>query len=55
MLHIAAEGRGIVVLMENQHHQLSEKLQRKMKTRDEDAFGASELRDYGVGAQILLI
>jgi 3,4-dihydroxy 2-butanone 4-phosphate synthase/GTP cyclohydrolase II len=23
-------------------------------TRDEDAFGASELRDYGVGAQILL-
>ena len=25
-----------------------------MKTRDEDAFGASELRDYGVGAQILL-
>ena len=55
MLHIATEGRGIVVLMrEPTPSTLSEKLQRKMKTRDEDAFGASELRDYGVGAQILL-
>ena len=55
MLHIAGEGRGIVVLMrEPTPSTLSEKLQRKMKTRDEDGFGASELRDYGVGAQILL-
>ena len=55
MLQIAEEGRGIVVLMrEPTPSTLSEKLQRKMKMRAEDALGASELRDYGVGAQILL-
>ena len=55
MRYISDEGRGIVVLMrEPTPTTLSEKLQRKLKTRDEESLGASELRDYGIGAQILL-
>ena len=55
MTFISEVGRGIVVLMrEPTPTTLSEKLQRKLKTKDEESIAASELRDYGVGAQILL-
>ena len=55
MKRIALEGRGVVVLMrEPTRSTLSEKLQKKLKTVDDETLGASELRDYGVGAQILL-
>ena len=55
MTFISEAGRGIVVLMrEPTPTTLSEKLQRKLKTKDEDSIAASELRDYGIGAQILL-
>ena len=55
MTFISEAGRGIVVLMrEPTPTTLSEKLQRKLKTKDEESLGASELRDYGIGAQILL-
>tara|TARA_B100001540_G_C15784669_1_gene632662 strand:- start:490 stop:1644 length:1155 start_codon:yes stop_codon:yes gene_type:complete len=55
MTFISEAGRGIVVLMrEPTPTTLSEKLQRKLKTKDEESIAASELRDYGVGAQILL-
>ena len=55
MTLISEAGRGIVVLMrEPTPTTLSEKLQRKLKTKDEESIAASELRDYGVGAQILL-
>ena len=55
MTFISEAGRGIVVLMrEPTPTTLSEKLQRKLKTKDEESMAASELRDYGIGAQILL-
>ena len=55
MTFISEAGRGIVVLMrEPTPTTRSEKLQRKLKTKDEESIAASELRDYGVGAQILL-
>ena len=55
MSFISEAGRGIVVLMrEPTPTTLSEKLQRKLKTKDEESIAASELRDYGIGAQILL-
>ena len=55
MTFISEAGRGIVVLMrEPTPTTLSEKLQRKLKTKDEENIAASELRDYGIGAQILL-
>ena len=55
MTFISEVGRGIVVLMrEPTPTTLSEKLQRKLKTKDEESIAASELRDYGIGAQILL-
>ena len=55
MTFISEAGRGIVVLMrEPTPTTLSEKLQRKLKTKDEESIAASELRDYGIGAQILL-
>ena len=55
MTFISEAGRGIVVLMrEPTPTTLSEKLQRKLKAKDEESIAASELRDYGIGAQILL-
>ncbi len=55
MTFISEVGRGIVVLMrEPTPTTLSEKLQRKLKTKDQESIAASELRDYGIGAQILL-
>ncbi len=55
MTFISEAGRGIVVLMrEPTPTTLSEKLQRRLKTKDEESIAASELRDYGIGAQILL-
>ena len=55
MTFISEAGRGIVVLMrEPTPTTLSEKLQRKLKTKGEESIAASELRDYGIGAQILL-
>ncbi|MBH68314.1 MAG: 3,4-dihydroxy-2-butanone-4-phosphate synthase [Rhodospirillaceae bacterium] len=55
MANISEKGRGVVVLMrEPTPSTLSEKLRQKMKSMEEENITASELRDYGVGAQILL-
>jgi 3,4-dihydroxy 2-butanone 4-phosphate synthase/GTP cyclohydrolase II len=51
MRMIAKEGRGVIVLLrEAQAASLSQRLETQMKGSD----GAKELRDIGVGAQILL-
>ena len=52
---IAEEGRGVVVVMrEPTATALSEKLRSKLKSVNADRVAENELRDYGVGAQILL-
>jgi|TARA_B110000467_G_C18304260_1_gene473518 3,4-dihydroxy 2-butanone 4-phosphate synthase/GTP cyclohydrolase II len=52
---IAEEGRGVVVVMrEPTATALSEKLRSKLKSTSADRVAENELRDYGVGAQILL-
>lgn len=52
MAMIAEEGRGVVVLIrEPDPSSLSDRVRRKL---GEDVKSGSELRDYGVGAQILL-
>jgi len=52
---IAEEGRGVVVVMrEPTATALSEKLRSKLKSASADRVAENELRDYGVGAQILL-
>jgi len=55
MRYIADEGRGVVVVMrEPTSTALSEKIRSKIKTAVPEAGTENELRDYGVGAQILL-
>jgi 3,4-dihydroxy 2-butanone 4-phosphate synthase/GTP cyclohydrolase II len=52
MRMIAAEGRGIIVLIrEYAPGMLSDRLRARMEDRAESG---AQLRDYGVGAQILL-
>lgn len=52
MRMIGAEGRGVIVLLREYHPtSLSDWLRARMEQRQE---GAAQLRDYGVGAQILL-
>ena len=52
---IAEEGRGVVVVMrEPTPTALSEKLRSKLKAIGEEGGEENELRDYGIGAQILL-
>ena len=52
---IAEEGRGVVVVMrEPTPTALSEKLRSKLKSTGEEGGSENELRDYGIGAQILL-
>jgi 3,4-dihydroxy 2-butanone 4-phosphate synthase/GTP cyclohydrolase II len=52
MRMIASEGRGVLVLLRDPHRtSLSERLQARLDGRDEEG---SHLRDYGIGAQILL-
>ena len=52
---IADKGRGVVVVMrEPTSTALSEKIRSKIKTAVPEAGTENELRDYGVGAQILL-
>ncbi|HZH27212.1 MAG TPA: 3,4-dihydroxy-2-butanone-4-phosphate synthase [Azospirillaceae bacterium] len=53
MAEVAREGRGVVVLIrEPKPTSLSERL--KARLGEGDGQGSAELRDYGVGAQILL-
>ena len=55
MKYIADEGRGVVVVMrEPTSTALSEKIRGKIKTPIPEGSIENELRDYGVGAQILL-
>ncbi len=55
MRHIADVGRGVVVVMrEPTSTALSEKIRGKIKTKVPEGGTENELRDYGVGAQILL-
>ena len=55
MRHIADVGRGVVVVMrEPTSTALSEKIRSKIKTAIPEGGAENELRDYGVGAQILL-
>ena len=55
MRHIADVGRGVVVVMrEPTSTALSEKIRGKIKTKIPEGGTENELRDYGVGAQILL-
>ncbi len=55
MSHIADVGRGVVVVMrEPTSTALSEKIRGKIKTKIPEGGTENELRDYGVGAQILL-
>ena len=55
MRHIADVGRGVVVVMrEPTSTALSEKIRGKIKTKIPAGGTENELRDYGVGAQILL-
>tara|TARA_B100001559_G_scaffold319320_1_gene328423 strand:+ start:572 stop:1735 length:1164 start_codon:yes stop_codon:yes gene_type:complete len=55
MRHIAGVGRGVVVVMrEPTSTALSEKIRGKIKTKIPEGGTENELRDYGVGAQILL-
>ena len=55
MRHIADVGRGVVVVMrEPTSTALSEKISGKIKTKIPEGGTENELRDYGVGAQILL-
>ena len=55
MSYIADAGRGIVVVMrEPTSTALSEKIRGKIKTSIPGGGTENELRDYGVGAQILL-
>ena len=55
MRHIADVGRGVVVVMrEPTSTALSEKIRGKIKTKIPEGVTENELRDYGVGAQILL-
>ena len=55
MRHIADVGRGVVVVMrEPTSTALSEKIRSKIKTAIPEGNIENELRDYGVGAQILL-
>ena len=55
MRHIADVGRGVVVVMrEPTSTALSEKIRSKIKTAIPEGGTENELRDYGVGAQILL-
>jgi len=55
MKYIADEGRGVVVVMrEPTSTALSEKIRSKIKTAIPEGSIENELRDYGVGAQILL-
>jgi 3,4-dihydroxy 2-butanone 4-phosphate synthase/GTP cyclohydrolase II len=52
---ISEEGRGVVVVMrEPTPTALSEKLRSKLKSTGEEGGLENELRDYGIGAQILL-
>ena len=55
MRYIADVGRGVVVVMrEPTSTALSEKIRSKIKTSIPEGGTENELRDYGVGAQILL-
>ena len=55
MSYIADKGRGVVVVMrEPTSTALSEKIRSKIKTAIPEGGTENELRDYGVGAQILL-
>ena len=55
MTSIAGEGRGVVVVMrEPTSTALSEKIRSKIKSATLEGGTENELRDYGVGAQILL-
>ena len=55
MRHIADVGRGVVVVMrEPTSTALSEKIRGKIKTKIPEGGTENELRDFGVGAQILL-
>ena len=55
MRHIADVGRGVVVVMrEPTSTALSEKIRGKIKTKIPEGGTENELRDYGVGDQILL-
>ena len=55
MSSIADEGRGVVVVMrEPTSTALSEKIRSKIKSATLEGGTENELRDYGVGAQILL-
>ena len=55
MRHIADVGRGVVVVMrEPTSTALSEKIRGKIKTKIPEGGTENELRDYGVGAQILI-
>ena len=55
MRYIADVGRGVVVVMrEPTSTALSEKIRSKIKTAIPEGGTENELRDYGVGAQILL-
>ena len=55
MRYIADKGRGVVVVMrEPTSTALSEKIRSKIKTAIPEGGTENELRDYGVGAQILL-
>ena len=55
MRYIADVGRGVVVVMrEPTSTALSEKIRGKIKTKIPEGGTENELRDYGVGAQILL-
>jgi 3,4-dihydroxy 2-butanone 4-phosphate synthase/GTP cyclohydrolase II len=55
MRSIADEGRGVVVVMrEPTSTALSEKIRSKIKSAPLEGGTENELRDYGVGAQILL-
>tara|TARA_B100001059_G_C17764877_1_gene545016 strand:+ start:281 stop:1444 length:1164 start_codon:yes stop_codon:yes gene_type:complete len=55
MSYIADKGRGVVVVMrEPTSTALSEKIRSKIKTSIPEGGTENELRDYGVGAQILL-
>jgi 3,4-dihydroxy 2-butanone 4-phosphate synthase/GTP cyclohydrolase II len=55
MRMIEAEGRGVVVLIrEPSPMTLSEAVRQKLGQEPSSGSGGGELRDYGVGAQILL-
>ena len=55
MRNIADKGRGVVVVMrEPTSTALSEKIRSKIKSATSEGGTENELRDYGVGAQILL-